>query len=182
MDRPRSPRKIRWLRRFRRSMIFLACLFVGIPTLEAFALSVRVLWAIGSAQSVRLEAFDFEGNFVAAELDRSQRKDIAFAVPPLPDIGVPGLTALCFVPHHRIVTRASSGEEKRFLVCFECDQLGFFGSLVSSTPFLWRSSLRRLFSGHGIPVQEPGERFTMSPPKETIGGVRKTPTPPPPSP
>jgi hypothetical protein len=162
MDRPRSPRKVRWLRRLRRSMIFLACLFVGIPTLEAVVLSFRVLWAVGSAQSVRLEAFDFEGNVVAAELDRSERKDIALAMPPLPDVGVPGLTALCFVPHHRIVTRASSGQEKEFLVCFECEQLGFFGSLVSSTPFLWRSSIRRLFTNHGIPVQEPGERFTLS--------------------
>ena len=162
MDRPRSPRKVRWRRRLRRSMIFLACLFVGIPTLEAFALSLWVLWAVGSAQSVRLEAFDFEGNVVAAELDRSQRKDIALAMPPLPDLGVPGLTALCFVPHHRIVTRASSGQEKEFLVCFECDQIGFFSSLVSSTPFLWRSSIRHLFTRHGIPVQEPGERFTLS--------------------
>ena len=157
MDRARPPRK-RWRRWLLRSVIALAILVIGIPTLQAFALHVRVMSSVRSAQSVRLEAFDYEGNVLAkVELDRKQRREIASAMPLLPDLGVPGLMALCFVPHHRIVTRASSGQEKEFLVCFECDQVSFFGEWVSATPFLWRSPLRRLFTGHGIPVQEPDE-------------------------
>lgn len=160
MDRARPPRR-RWRRWLLRSVIALAILVIGIPTLQAFALHFRVMSSVRSAQSVRLEAFDHEGNVVAKVLDRKQRQEIASAMPLLPDLGVPGLMALCFIPHHRIVTRASSGQEKEFLVCFECDQVGFFDDMVSATPFLWRSPLRRLFTGHGIPVQEPDEQLSL---------------------
>lgn len=169
MDRPRPSPK-RWRRWLRRLVIGFALVvigvFIGIPTAQAFLLHFRVMRAVNSAQSVRLEAFDFMGNVLAkAELDRKQRREIAAAMPLLPDIGVPGLMALCFVPRHRIVTQASSGQAREFLVCFECDQLGFFDSLVSSTPFFWRSPLRRLFSGHGVRVQEPSrweEKYKLS--------------------
>ena len=164
MDRPIPPQK-RWRRWLRKAVIGLAVVFIGIPTLQAFVLHFRVMSAVLLARSVRLEAFDFDGAVLAkAELDGKQRKEIASAMPLLPDIGVPGLMALCFVPRHRIVASAPSGEEKEFLVCFECDQLGFFGSLVSATPFFWRSPLRRLFTGHGIPVREhePEERYFLS--------------------
>lgn len=111
-----------------------------------------------SAETVRLEGFDDNGDVLArVELDTRQREAVASALPLRPDIGIPGLIAYCFVPHHRIVARDAAGQDVVFLLCFECDELRFQQGPIRMTPLLWRSSLRRLFTDHKIPVRDASE-------------------------
>jgi hypothetical protein len=88
------------------------------------------------------------------ELTYGQRDAIRHALPIVPDLGMPGLISLCFVPHHRIVMRDAAGQETKFTVCFGCDEVQLADGNIFMTPFLWRSSLRRLFTEHGIPVRD----------------------------
>ncbi len=156
MDRPIPPLKRRWLRLLRWPAIVLASLVIGIPTLQAFILRFRVLSAVRSAQSVRLEEIgggDME-LLNAVELSPEQRKEVASAMPLLPDVGTFGMFKLCFVPRHQIVARGPAGQDFVFQVCFECDQVRVQEGLIFGTPVFWRSPLRRLFTEHKIPVRD----------------------------
>ena len=118
--------------------------------------------AFEAARSVRLEEFlpnELRGPVSKGkvlnrvELSVEQRKAVVSAIPMTPDIGVPGFILLCYMPHHRVVTTNSDGGEVAFEICFGCDEVSFAQGPVVMTPFAWRSSLRRLFTDYGIPVQ-----------------------------
>jgi hypothetical protein len=154
MDYPRKRRR-RWLWWLAGLLAFW---FVGIPTVQALSIRYRVLSAVLAAQSVRLEEFGDDGSILtAAELGPIQREAIDWAMPPLPQLGVPGLYALCFDPHHRIVARDSAGHEFVFKVCFTCGQVQANHGLIRMIPFLWYFPLRWLFTLHNVRVRDSGE-------------------------
>lgn len=135
---------------------------VGVPTVQALSTRQRVLSAVRAAQSARLEEFGFGGSVLTvAELAPGQREAVARAMPPLPDLGWPGLMLLCFIPHHRIVARDSAGHEFKFQVCFTCDQVRADGGSIDMTPLLWRSP-RRLFTEHNVRVRDLHEYSEMA--------------------
>jgi hypothetical protein len=146
-------RKFRWVWWF---IIFIIFLTVVIPTLQAFWIRHQVLSFVDSAQSVRLEAFSRFARppkIITVELNAEQRKAIASAMPIVPDIGIPFLEKLCFVPHHRLIARGADGKEFVFLICFGCDQVKINDGMILGMPFLWDSSLRNLFTEYKIPLQ-----------------------------
>src|SRR5687768_3055184 len=108
--RRKWPRWLRWL------VIFMACWFIVIPTIQALWIRHQVLSSVRSAQSVRLEEFRGREVLNKLELTPEQRKVVRRALPIVPDIGIPGLIALCFVPHHRVVTRDAAGQESAFII------------------------------------------------------------------
>ncbi len=176
MDRPRTRRR-RWLRWLLWPVRLVAFLVVVIPTLQAFSIRHRVVSAVHAAQSVRLEEFGDDGAVLtAAELGPDQRKAVGSAMPLLPNVGVPGLMMLCFIPHHRVAARDPAGHELVFRVCFECDQVQVQEGYIFMTPFLWQSSLRRLFTDHKIPVRDEEEYYRlykrMHPGRKAVAAVR----------
>lgn len=142
-----------WLRWLCWLAVFAAFWVTVVPTLQAFWIRHRVLSAVRSAQSVRLEEFRGGEVLTKVELTSQQREAVRRALPIVPDIGLPGMIALCFVPHHRVVTRDAAGQESAFTICFGCDEARVERGAIFMTPFLWRSSLRRLFTDHQIPVR-----------------------------
>jgi len=118
--------------------------------------------AFETARSVRLEEFlphDGSGPVSSGtvlnkvELSTEQKKAVVSAIPMTPDIGMPGFMPLCYMPHHRVVMTKPDGREIAFEICFGCDEVSFAQGKIVTTPFLWRSSLRRLFTAHGISVR-----------------------------
>jgi hypothetical protein len=115
-----------------------------------------------AAQSVRLEEFGDDGSILtAAELGPAQRYAVDWAMPPLPELGVPGLHILCFDPHHRIVARDSAGHEFVFKVCFTCGQVQANDGPFAMIPLLWYFPLRWLFTTHNVRVRNPEEYSEM---------------------
>jgi hypothetical protein len=146
-------RIFRWLRWF---AIFIICFTIVIPTLQALWIRHRVLSAVDSAESVRLEAFNRFARppkIFTVKLDTEQRKAIASALPIVADFGIPGLYTLCFVPHHRLIAHSADGKDFVFLICFTCDEMKINDGNILETPFLWHSSLRNLFMENKIPLQ-----------------------------
>jgi hypothetical protein len=146
-------RIFRWLRWF---AIFIICFTIVIPTLQALWVRHQVLSVINSAQSVRLGAFSRFAKppkVITVELNTEQRKAITSALPIVPDIGIPGLYTLCFVPHHRLIAHSADGKDFVFLICFTCDEMNINDGKILETPFLWHSSLRNLFRENKIPLQ-----------------------------
>jgi hypothetical protein len=114
------------------------------------------LSAVSLAQSVRLEGFSRFSKppkIIAVELNTEQRKTIASGLPIVPDIGIPGLKTLCFLPHHRLIARDANGKEFGFLICFNCDEMKIDDGMILEMPFLWHSSIRNLFAENKILLQ-----------------------------
>jgi len=156
-----NKKRPRWLRWLRWLAIFISCWATVVPTLLALRIRHRVLSAVAAAQSVRLEEFRGGEVLTKVELTSQQRETVRRALPIVPDIGLPGMINLCFVPHHRVVTRDTAGQESAFTICFGCDEARVARGAIFMTPFLWRSSLRRLFTDHQIPVRGLGEYSTL---------------------
>jgi hypothetical protein len=148
----------RWLRRLRWFGIFIVCWIAIVPTLQALWLRHRVVSAIRSPQSIRLEEFIGIQLLTKVELTHGQYEAVASALPIRPDIGAPGMPPrLCWMPHHRVVMTNADGNEVSFEVCFKCDQVAFDKERIWDTPYLWRASLRKLFTDHGVPVRAKDE-------------------------
>ncbi len=165
---PMKKHRPRWLRWLRWLGIFVACWVTVVPTLQALWIRDLVLSAVRSAQSVRLEEFRGGEVLSKVELTSQQRAAVRRALPIVPDIGVPGMVTLCFVPHHRGVTRDATGQESAFTICFGCDEARVGRGGIFMTPFLWRSSLRRLFADHHIPVRGLREYSKPVPPNNAL--------------
>ena len=159
--------KRRWLRWLLKWLaIVISCWVIIIPSLQAFWLRHQIVAAFEAARSVRLEEFlpsELSGPVSRGtvlnkvELSMEQRKAVVSAIPMTPDSGVPGFILLCYMPHHRVVMTNSDGGEVAFEICFGCDEVSFAQGPVVMTPFVWRSSLRRLFTDHGILVRTKDE-------------------------
>jgi hypothetical protein len=151
----KKPRR-RWLRWLKWLAVFIVLWVTIIPSLQAFWLRQRVASAMRSAKAVRLE--EYSGRILnKVELDLQQRKAVISALRLAPDIGMPGMIALCFMPHHRVVIQNADGREIAFDICFGCDEVRFDEEGIMMTPFAWQSSLRRLFTDHGIPIRSQRE-------------------------
>ena len=132
-------------------------IFVIWPTVDAWRLRHAVTVALRTAASIRLEEFAFHRTLASVELPRSEWPQFVGALPVVPDVGMPGLVKLCFIPHHRIVVTDSRGGRFEFTVCFQCDQLKVGQTGIVATPYLWQGSLRRLFGSHRVLIRSDRE-------------------------
>ncbi|MEY4482795.1 MAG: hypothetical protein RL693_247 [Verrucomicrobiota bacterium] len=128
-------------------------LFVIWPTLAAFRIRRQITSALRRAESVRLEEFRGSQVITSVELSRDEWHQVVAAMPAVPDTGVPFLVALCFKPHHRVVVMDAADGRTDFIVCFGCEQVASSSSGIIGTPYLWRGSVRRLFTQHHVPIR-----------------------------
>ncbi len=170
MHASRPKPKRRWLRWLKWTAIVIACWVTVIPSLQALSLRRRIVTALNAASSIRLEEFlpkELSGPVSkgtvlnTVELNTEQRKAVLSAIPMTPDIGVPGVILLCYMPHHRVVMTNADGGEVAFEICFLCDEVSFAHDSIVMTPFLWRSSLRRLFTEQKIPIRTRDEYWKL---------------------
>jgi hypothetical protein len=129
-------------------------LFLVWPTVSALLLRRELAYALQRAHAVRLEEHEGSQVLSSVELPRSEWREVIRSFPIVPDVGVPLLVKLCFIPHHRIVVIPEQGEQFIFRVCFDCEQVATESSGILSTPYLWRSSVHRLFTEHQIPIRD----------------------------
>ena len=158
-----KPKGRRWVRWLRWAGMFIVCWVTLVPSLQALWLRHRVLSDVRSAKSVRLEEFSGKQLIAKVELSVNQRQAVASALPIAPDIGVPGVISLCFRPHHRVVITSIEGVDVSFDVCFGCDEVRFGEGGIMMTPYFWQSSLRRLFTEHGVQVRQQKDYSRIKP-------------------
>lgn len=144
--------------RVRRAILLLAALFfavaVFVPGISALRACHRLVSAVGSAASIRLEEFQGDSILSSQPLQPELSQSVLCALPLLPDLGIPGIIKPCYIPHHRIIGADSSGATRCAVsVCFGCEQFAFDDSDVAPTPFSWRQPLRRLFVQHGVLIR-----------------------------
>ena len=145
----------RILRRFLYAIAVVSIIvFVCWPTVDAYVIRGEVVSALEHAQSARLEEFSGTNILTTLELSTEERRQITSALPVTPDVGAPFLGELCFVPHHRVVITDQEGKKFVLTVCFQCDQVETDTLGILGTPYLWRASIRHLFSSHGIPIRD----------------------------
>jgi hypothetical protein len=132
-------------------------IFVCWPTVDAYVIHREVVSALEQSQSARLEEFSGTNILTTLELSKEERRQITSALPITPDVGAPFLMSLCFVPHHRVIITDREGTNFVLTVCFQCDQVETDTLGILSTPYLWRASIRDLFSSHGIPIRDSHE-------------------------
>lgn len=140
----------------------LLLLFVGAPTVIAWAARVRLAAALSDAESITLEQFTlFRHQVVASKrIPPSDSKQVLHAFPFSIDYGVIFLTKMCFIPHHRIVIKTRQGDTFTCLICFQCDQYSLNSksdSSIHDMPLFWSGRLRQLFMDAGIPTNAPKE-------------------------
>jgi hypothetical protein len=145
-------------RRLRRVLIWLGIvaftLFVGIPTTLVLRTRFQISSALRSASTVRLEEYSFGKTLTTRTLTAAEFRHVTDALPITGDFGIPGLIAMCFIPHHRVVIIGSGQRETTFAVCFTCEQVAASDSGILSTPYAWRQPLRQLFLRHDIPIRD----------------------------
>jgi hypothetical protein len=129
-----------------------------LPETIALSRRQRIVDALVSARSVRVEEFEEETILAQYELDEMQRASLVREIPAIvPRRGLPISLKLCFVPHHRIIARDSSGLEFTLTICFECDQAQHTGSSIYDMPPPGSAALRQLFKQNGIRIANPDE-------------------------
>jgi hypothetical protein len=123
----------------------------------------RILTAMRSAESVRLEEFQEEGGRVLArhELDAAQRAALIHILSAILPRGFPYSLKFCFVPHHRIVARAADGTEFTLTICFGCDQAQHTGSAIYDMRPAGSAALRVFFEENGVRVRGLDEYATI---------------------
>ena len=117
--------------RWRRSLIYVGIavftLFVGVPTAHVILTRAQIASALRSASSVRLEEHSFDKVLSTHQLAPAEFQRVSEAIPITPDFGIPGLLAMCFIPHHRVIIADASQQQKTFEVCFSCEQVQLSG-------------------------------------------------------
>lgn len=146
-------------RRLRRPLIgagvIVLTLFLGIPTVFVLRTRFQISSALRSASAVRLEEYSSGKVLSRHPLTPTEFQRVTDAVPITADFGIPGVIAMCFVPHHRvIITDRATQLSTTFDVCFSCEQMQLAGSDILPTPSAWRQPLRRLFLRHDIPIRD----------------------------
>lgn len=144
--------------RWRRIVVYVGViaftLFVGIPTAFVLGTRFQISSAVRSASSIRLEEHSFGKVLSTRTLTPAEFHRVTEAVPITPDFGVPGLIALCFIPHHRVIIADATQQQTTFEVCFSCEQVQLSGRGLLPTPTAWRQPLRQLFLRHDIPIRD----------------------------
>lgn len=151
------PGKRGCLRRILKGLGLLSVLFfVGCPTADLLRTRLAISSALRSPSSIRLERRDLVNPPTTSPVSADEIRD---ALPFAVDVGIPGLMAMCFIPHHRVViTDAATHRDRIFEVCFHCDQMQFAGRGIRFTPFLWREPLRKLGMAIRVDVPRPAGR------------------------
>ena len=134
--------------------VFAFTLFVLVPTAFVFRMRFQISAAVRSASSVRLEEHSFGNVLSTRTLTPAEFQQVNEAVPITLDYGVPGLIALCFIPHHRVIIADATQQQTTFEVCFSCEQVQLSGHFLLPTPSAWRQPLRQLFLRHDIPIRD----------------------------
>lgn len=149
---PRKSGCLRWLLGLLAASIIFYVL--AVPTIGVLAARSRLVSAVASATSIRLEAYEADRILKAHALDSAEFSQVIEALPAAWDYGMPGLARLCFVPRHRIViTDARTHSTAIFRVCFNCDQVDFTTGILNA-PSSWHQPLRQLFLRHDISIDE----------------------------
>ena len=143
----------------RRSIILgiVLVFFIGWPTILAIKIRWQVAGALSHAKSVRLEEFLGHDVLTSVELPRPEWTQVVAAMPIVPDIGVPGIVKMCFIPHHRIVIVGERGKRFEVVACFMCDQAATTKTGIFATPYLWCNRLRHLFTDYHIRIRDARE-------------------------
>lgn len=126
--------------------------FIGWSSSDAYIIHRELVHSVQHARLVRLEEFSGTNILTVLELSHNQWPQVATSASIVLNFRTP-LVAACFNPHHRIVVQDEQGKDFIFTICFECEKVETeeFGVIVM--PYLWRSSLLRLFTNHKIPVR-----------------------------
>lgn len=127
--------------------------FIVWPSRNAYIIHRELVHSLQHARTVRLEEFLETNILTVLELSHDQWPQVASAAPLVPDFKTPLVETACFNPHHRIVVQDKQRKDFTFTVCFECEKVKTEEFGVIMTPYLWQSSLLRLFSNHKIPVR-----------------------------
>lgn len=146
----------KWFRRIAWCLVVLG-LLVCIVLPEGVALSrrQRLVGALTSARSVRIEEYRDETILARHELGALQRASLIQVIPAIvPRRGPPLSLKLCFVPHHRIIARRSDGVEFTIKICFFCDQARHTGSEIYDMPPSGSAALRRFFKQNGVRIAD----------------------------
>src|SRR5580704_4610462 len=141
--------------------------FIVWPSRNAYTIRRELVHSLQHARTVCLEEFSGTNILTVLELSHDQWPQVVSATPMVPDFDT-HLVAACFDPHHRIVAKDEQGKNFVFTVCFECGKVKTEESGVIVTPYLWRSSLLRLFTNHNIPVREKMEYFRLEREQQTV--------------
>jgi hypothetical protein len=155
----------KWRRRIVRCLVLLIVLFIVIWVLVGIVLPEtavvsrrkRIVSALGSAQSVRVEKFEGPKILAQHELDATQRVSLIQTIPAIVSRSLPISFKMCFDPHHRIIARDSGGVEFTLTICFECDQAKHNGSGIYDMSPSGSAALRQLFKQNGVHVADPVE-------------------------
>jgi len=135
------------------SLWVIGCIIL--PKTVAMSRRHRIIAAITSARSVRVEEFDDGKNILATrELDDTQRVMLIRILPAIVPRGLGFSLKLCFVPHHRIIARDAAGVEFLFEICFLCDQAQHTGPSIYDIPAPGSAAVRQLFEQFGIRVAD----------------------------
>jgi hypothetical protein len=153
----------RWIHWIVRCLILLiislivvwALVFIVLPETAVASRRQRIVAALASAQSVRVEEFQESKILSQHDLDATQRASLILLIPAIVSRSLPISFKMCFDPHHRIVTRDSAGIEFTLTICFECDQAQHTGSQIYDMSPSGSAALRQLFKQNGVHVADP---------------------------
>ena len=150
-----APRKSGWLRRLLVLLaVFILFYVLAVPTIGVLLARSRLVSAVASASSIRLEAYENDRVLTARALASAEFSHVIEAVPITWDYGLPGLARLCFVPRHRVVVTDDRTQRTTvFRVCFNCDQVDFTTGILDALSS-WHQPLRQFFLRHGISLDE----------------------------
>jgi hypothetical protein len=156
-------------------VVFIA--FIGWSSSDAYIIHRELVRSLQHARTVRLEEFSGTNILTALELSHEQWPQVASAASTVPDFKTHDIAA-CYNPHHRIVIQEEQGKDFVFAVCFECEKVKTEESGIIVTPYLWRSSLLRLFTNHRIPVRGIVEYSRLEREQQAVEfGKSKSPSP-----
>ena len=149
---PKKPSS--WRRVLIYVVVMVFTLFIGIPTAFVLRTRSRISSAVRSASSVRLEEHSFNKVLSTRTLTPAEFQRVTEAIPLTLDFGFPGVVALCFIPHQRVIIAGANQQQTTFEVCFSCEQVQLSGHELLPTPSAWRQPLRELFLRHDIPIRD----------------------------
>jgi hypothetical protein len=151
----------KWRRRIVRCVVILIVIsvLVCIVLPEAITRSrrQRIVDALTSAQTLRVEEFEGPTILAQRELDATQRASLIRAIPAIVPRQSPINLKMCFDPHHRIITRDSDGVAFTLTICFGCDEAQHTGSDIYDMSPSGSAALRQLFKQTGVHVADPDE-------------------------
>jgi hypothetical protein len=151
----------KWRRRITRGLVTVVLLWalvcVALPAAVSRSRRHRIVDALTSARSVRIEQFEDRTTLAQHVLNAEQLASLVREIPAIVS-GALFSFKMCFVPHHRIIARDPEGVEFTITICFQCDMVQLTGSEPYDMPPSGSAALRQLFQQYGIQVADPDDR------------------------